>query len=111
MERVTKGRERTTTMSATAETLTGWAGATLSAPFPTAATARHRGRRVRRFDLRRSVACLGAAVVGVGVAWNWASLLAGMLHRGWIGPLAGLVAGALIACSIGTVDPVATRDR
>ena len=93
-------------MSATAETLAGWTRANgPTAPFSTAASSR--GRRVRRFDPRRSAACLGAAVVGGGVAWNWASLLAGALHQGWLGPLAGLVAGALIACSIGTVDPVA----
>ena len=96
-------------MSARAETLAGWTRADgPSVPFPAAATAR-RGRRVRRFDLRRSVACLGAAVVGGGVAWNWASLLAGLLHLSWLGPLAGLVAGALIACAIGAVDPVATQ--
>jgi len=107
MEGVTNGRERTTTMSATAETLSGWTRANgPSASFPTAAFTR-RVRRIRRFDLRRSLACLSAAVVGGGVAWNWASLLAGMLHQGWIGPLAGLVGGALIACAIGTVDPVA----
>jgi len=96
-------------MIAAAETLSGWPRSTSpAAPFPTAAMAR-RGRRIRRFDLRRSVACLGAAVVGGGVAWNWASLLAGLLHLSWLGPLAGLVAGALIACAIGAVDPVATQ--
>ena len=94
-------------MSATAETLSGWTRADgPGAPFLTAANATQRVRRVRRFDPRRSVACLGAAVVGGGVAWNWASLLASMLHLSWLGPLAGLVAGALIACSIGTVDPM-----
>ena len=94
-------------MSTTAETLSGWTWADgPAAPFLTAANAPHRVRRVRRFDLRRSVACLGAAVVGGGVAWSWASLLAGMVHLSWLGPLVGLVACALIACSIGTVDPV-----
>lgn len=96
-------------MSATAETLTGWTRADVRTNSCSAAAVR-RGRRIRRFDLRRSVACLGAVVVGGGVAWNWASLLAGAVHLGWLGPVAGLVAGALIACSIGTVDPIA-HDR
>jgi hypothetical protein len=96
-------------MRETVETLTGWSRADdPTTSFPTVAGVRL-GRRIRRLDLRRSVACLGAAVVGGGVAWNWASLLAGALHLGWLGPVAGLVAGVVIAGSIGTVDPVATR--
>ena len=61
-------------------------------------------RRGRKLEVRRAVACLAGAFVGGGVAWNWASLLAGALHATWIGPVAGLCVGLWLTLLIATID-------
>jgi hypothetical protein len=81
-------------MSATAQTLTGWSNGEPSSLV----------RRVRALSVRRAVACLACAIACGGVAWNWATLLAGALHMGWVGPAAGLVAGLWIAGLIAGID-------
>ena len=86
-------------MSATAQTLEGWPSG----------EARSLVRRIRGLSVRRAVACLTCAAAGAGVAWNWATLLAGALHIGWVGPAAGLVAGLWIAGVIAGLDSDAQR--
>lgn len=81
-------------MSATAQTLTGWSNG----------EPRSLVRRVRALSVRRAVACLACAIACGGVAWNWATLLAGALHMGWVGPTTGLVAGLWIAGLIAGID-------
>ncbi len=81
-------------MSATAQTLTGW-----SSGEPGSFV-----RRLRASSVRRVAACLACGIAGAGLAWNWATLLAGALHMGWVGPAAGLVAGLWIAGAIAGID-------
>ena len=61
-------------------------------------------RRVRAMGVRRAIGCFAGAFVGGGIAWNWATLLAGALHVSWIGPVAGLSVGLWLTLLIATID-------
>jgi len=82
------------TMSATPQTLTGW----IQEPRFSALT------RLRLFGVRRAVACVATALASGGIAWGWATPVAGTLHLGWLAPVAGLLVAVWIVCLISQVD-------
>ena len=81
-------------MSATPETLTGW----IEEPRFSVST------RLRLFGVRRAIACVAVAFTCGGIAWSWATPVAGVLHLGWLAPVVGLLAGLWLACMVAQVD-------
>ncbi len=65
--------------------------------------------RLRLFGVRRAVACVAGALTCAGIAWNWATPVAGALHVGWVAPVAGLLAGLWIAGLLSRVDALEAR--